>query len=181
MASTATVPAVNDRIGDLLVREGLITAEQLSAAARDAKQTNTRLGFALIRSGAITESDLTRTLAKQYRVPAVDLERVHIDPKVVKLVPAELALKHMVLPLRRVGRMLTLAMANPTDVGAIDSIKFVTRHDVEPVIVGEYTLKRFLEQHYQKEDDHLAVILEQIEGAEDVEVVEDEEEDVSVA
>jgi type IV pilus assembly protein PilB len=179
MASTAT--AASDRIGELLVREGLITPDQLTAALRDAKQNNTRLGFSLIKTGAMTESELTRALAKQYRVPAVDLERVHIDPKVVKLIPAELAIKHMVLPLRRVGRMLTLAMANPTDVGAIDSIKFVTRHDVEPVIVGEYTLKRFLEQHYQKEDDHLSQLLEQIEGAEDVEVVEDAEEEVNVA
>ena len=179
MASTAT--AASDRIGELLVREGLITPDQLTAALRDAKQNHTRLGFALIKTGAMTESELTRALAKQYRVPAVDLERVHIDPKVVKLIPADLAIKHMVLPLRRVGRMLTLAMANPTDVGAIDSIKFVTRHDVEPVIVGEYTLKKFLEQHYQKDDDHLSQLLEQIEGAEDVEVVEDAEEEVNVA
>jgi type IV pilus assembly protein PilB len=179
MASTAT--AAVDRIGDLLVREGLITGEQLATALRDSKQTNTGIGLSLIRLGAISESELTRALAKQYRVPAVDLERVHIDPKIVRLIPAELAMKHMVLPLRRVGRTLTLAMANPTDVGAIDSVKFVTRHDVEPVIVGEHTLRKYLEQYYAKEDDHLTQLLEQIDAAEDVEVLEEEDDEVSVA
>jgi type IV pilus assembly protein PilB len=180
MASTA--PPTIDRIGDLLVREGLITPEQLAAATRDARQNSTRLGYALIKLGAIAEIDLTRTLAKQYRVPAVDLDRVHIDPKILKLIPADLAQKHMVLPLRRVGRMLTIAMANPTDVSAVDSIKFVTRYDVEPVIVGEFTLRKHLDQYYAaKEDDHLSEILEQIEGTDDVEVLEDHEDDVSIA
>jgi type IV pilus assembly protein PilB len=180
MASTATI--ASDRVGDLLLREGLISADQLAAALRDARQNGTRIGFSLIKLGAISELDLTRTLAKQYRVPAVDLDRVHIDPRTIKLIPSELALKHQVLPLRRVGRTLTIAMANPTDAGAIDSVKFVTRYDVEPVIVGEYTLKKHLDQYYQaKEDDHLAEILQQIEGSDDVAFLEDHEEDVSVA
>jgi type IV pilus assembly protein PilB len=181
MATTATA-AASDRIGDLLVREGLITSDQLTAALRDAKQNNTRIGYSLVKLGFMQEADLTRALAKQYRVPAVDLDRVVVDARIIKLVPAEQALKHLVLPLRRVGRMLTVAMANPTDAGAIDNLKFITRHDIEPVIVGEYTLRKHLEQYYKvKEDDHLNQILEQIEGADDVELLEDKEEDVSVA
>jgi type IV pilus assembly protein PilB len=181
MATTATA-AGSDRIGELLVREGLITAEQLTAALQDARQSNTRIGYSLVKLGFMQEADLTRALARQYRVPAVDLDRVVVDPRIIRLIPGEQALKHMVLPLRRVGRMLTVAMANPTDAGAIDNLKFITRHDIEPVIVGEYTLRRHLEQYYQiKEDDHLNQLLEQIEGASDVELLEERDEDVSVA
>ncbi|MEX0907769.1 MAG: type II secretion system protein GspE, partial [Gemmatimonadota bacterium] len=151
MATTATA-AASDRIGDLLVREGLISKEQLVAALQDARQNNTRIGYSLVKLGFMPEAELTRALAKQYRVPAVDLDRVVIDPKIIKLIPAEQAHKHLVLPLRRVGRMLTVAMANPTDAGAIDNLKFITRHDIEPVIVGEYTLRKHLDQYYHVMD-----------------------------
>jgi len=184
MATTATAAAsASDRIGDLLVREGLISAEQLTAALQDARQNNTRIGYSLVKLGFIQEAELTRALAKQYRVPAVDLDRVVIDPKIIKLIPGEQALKHLVLPLRRVGRMLTVAMANPTDAGAIDNLKFITRHDIEPVIVGEYTLRKHLDQYYQvKEEDTLNQLLESIDGGEDdVELLEDKDDDVSVA
>ncbi len=179
MAVPATI--ANDRIGEFLVREGLITHDQLAAALRDARQNSNRVGLSLIRLGHIQETDLTRALARHYRVPAVDLDRVQLDERIIKLIPADLATKHQVLPLRRVGRTLTLAMANPTDATAIDAIKFVTRYDVEPVIVGEATLKRHLEAHYQKDDDHLSEILESMDVTDDVEVVEDTEEEVSVA
>jgi type IV pilus assembly protein PilB len=184
MASAPTLsPApAKDRIGEFLIREGLITEDQLRRAAEDARNGGTRLGYSLVKTGAITEADLTRVLARQYRVPAVDLDRVKIDPKLVRLFPAELAQKSYVLPVRRIGRMLTVAMADPTDASAIDSIKFITRCDIEPVIVGEVTLKRHIEELYSvKEDDHLQEILESIEGVEDVEVVEELDEDVSAA
>jgi len=184
MASAPTLaPAsAKDRIGEFLLREGLITEEQLRAAAEDSRQNNTRLGFALVKINAISEADLTRVLARQYRVPAVDLDRVKIDPKLVRLFPAELAQKSYVLPVRRIGRMLTVAMADPTDASAIDSIKFITRCDIEPVIVGEVTLRRHIEELYApKEDDHLQEILDQIEGVDDVELVEDTDEEISAA
>lgn len=181
MATTATA-AASDRIGDLLVREGLITAVQLAAALQDARQNNTRIGYSLVKLNCIPEAELTRALAKQYRVPAVDLDRVVIDPKIIKLIPGDQAMKHLVLPLRRVGRMLTVAMANPTDAGAIDNLKFITRHDIEPVIVGEYTLRKHIEQYYDiKEDDHLGQLLESIEDEDDLELLEDRDEDVNVA
>jgi len=183
MATTATPAATSDRIGDLLVREGLIAPEQLTAALQDARQNNTRIGYSLVKLGFIQEAELTRALAKQYRVPAVDLDRVVIDPKIIKLIPAEQALKHLVLPLRRVGRMLTVAMANPTDAGAIDNLKFITRHDIEPVIVGEYTLRKHLDQYYQaKEDENtLNSLLESIEGADDdVELIEEKDDDQGI-
>jgi type IV pilus assembly protein PilB len=182
MATTATA-AGPDRIGELLVREGLIGPDQLAAALHDARHNNNRVGYSLVKLGFVQEAELTRTLARQYRVPAVDLDRVVIDPKIVRLVPAAQALKHLVLPLRRVGRTLTVAMANPTDGGAIDNLKFITRHDIEPVIVGEYTLRKHLERLYRvKEDDTLNQLLESIESNEDdVELVQERDEDVSVA
>ncbi|HUP88442.1 MAG TPA: type IV-A pilus assembly ATPase PilB [Longimicrobiales bacterium] len=190
MATTAA--AATDRIGDLLVREGLITAEQLTGALADARSNNTRIGYSLIKLGFIAEADLTRMLARQYRVPAVDLERVNVDPKIIKLVPADLAHKHLVLPLRRVGRTLTLAMANPVDLAAIDALKFTTRHEIEPVVVGEYTLKNHLNRYYPEElkkaaeveeadNNNLQGILDAIEGEEDVELIEEQDEEINVA
>ncbi len=181
MATATTTTA--DRIGDLLVREGLITSEQLAKALEDARQGRNRVGYSLIKLGFVEEEVLTRMLARQLRVPAVDLNRVVIDPKIIKLVPADLAQKRQVLPLRRVGRTLTVAMANPTDAGAIDDLKFITRHDIEPVVVGEYTLRKQLEKYYDiKEDDHLADLLDEIGGSDDdVEVLDASEEEVNVA
>src|SRR5512138_370609 len=179
--ATATT-AATDRIGELLVREGLITAEQLSAALQDARQNGHRIGYTLIKLGFIQESELTRSLAKQYRVPAVDLDRVQVDPKIVKMVPGDLALRYLVLPLRRVGRMLTVAMANPTDAGAIDDLKFITRHDIEPVVVGEYTLRKALDKYYEiKEDDHLQEILDEISSDDEIELLEAGDEEISAA
>ncbi|HEX6558727.1 MAG TPA: type IV-A pilus assembly ATPase PilB, partial [Longimicrobiales bacterium] len=188
----ASATAATDRIGDLLVREGLISSEQLSAALQDARAHNTRIGYSLIKLGFIAEAELTRMLARQYRVPAVDLERVNVDPKIIKLVPSELAHKHLVLPLRRVGRTLTLAMANPIDVGAIDALKFTTRHEIEPVVVGEYTLKNHLHRYYPEElraeareeeaaASNLQSLLDSIEGEDDLEVIEEREEEINVA
>ena len=128
---------VQDRLGDLFVREGLITEAQLQEALREAKNTKTRIGYALVKLELVQEDGLTRALAKQFRVPAVDLDKVKVDEKIIKLVPEDVAMKHRVLPLRKVGRVLTVAMANPTDTGAIDNLKFITRFEIEPVIVGE--------------------------------------------
>ncbi|MFQ5535860.1 MAG: type IV-A pilus assembly ATPase PilB [Gemmatimonadota bacterium] len=165
------------RLGDLFVREGLITEEQLKEGLAEAKTSGTRIGYALVKLGFVAEEELTRMLAKQYRVPAVDLDRVTVDPKILKLIPADVANKHLVLPLRRVGRMLTVAMTNPTDFSAIDDLKFITKMDIEPVIVGEYTLRKHLENYYGvSEDDQIAELLEEW-GEEDVEVIEEEEDE----
>ncbi len=171
---------IQDRLGDLFVREGLITEEQLQEALREARVSRTRLGFALVKLGFVAEEELTKALARQFRVPAVDLEKVRVEDKILRLVPEEVAMRHRVLPLRKVGRTLTVAMSNPTDIGALDNLKFITRFEIEPVIVGEYTLQRFLEEYYgmgeSKMQEMLGDLLE-----EEVEVLEEEEEDVSVA
>ncbi|NJD19667.1 MAG: type IV-A pilus assembly ATPase PilB [Gemmatimonadetes bacterium] len=167
------------RLGDLFVREGLITEEQLQAALTEAKTGGTRIGFALVKLGFVAEEELTRMLARQYRVPAVDLDKVTVDDRILKLIKPEQATKHLVLPLRRVGRMLTVAMTNPTDFAAIDDLKFVTKLDIEPVIVGEYTLRKHLEKYYKAQEElpDLGGLVED----EDVEVVEEKDEETSMA
>ncbi|HWV56921.1 MAG TPA: ATPase, T2SS/T4P/T4SS family, partial [Longimicrobiales bacterium] len=178
MATTLTGAA--DRLGDLLVRERLITPEQLRVALDDARDNGTRLGYSVIKLGFVTEEALTRVLAAQYRVPAVDLDRFTPDPRILKLIPAEQAIKLQVLPLRRSGRTLTVAMANPTESGIIEELKFISRHDIEPVVAGDYTLRRYLEKYYDAADERLQEILSEIE-AEDVEILDAQEEDISLA
>jgi type IV pilus assembly protein PilB len=170
---------VQDRLGDLFVREGLITKEQLDEALREAKHSKTRIGFALVKLGFVAENQLTRALAKQFRVPAVDLDKVKVEEKILRLVPEEVAMKHRVLPLRKVGRTLTVAMANPTDMGAIDNLKFITRYEIEPVIVGDYTLQKHLEDYYGLGETKMQEMLGDLLD-EEVEVLE-QEEDISVA
>jgi type IV pilus assembly protein PilB len=113
-------------------------------------------------------------------VPAVDLERVKLDPKILKLIPTEIATKHQVLPLRRVGRTLTVAMSNPTDLGVIDDLKFITRLDIEPVIAGDFTLKKTIDREYEQSDERINDLLKQIE-LDDIEIMEDREEEMSAA
>jgi type IV pilus assembly protein PilB len=166
------------RLGDLFVKEGLITDQQLREGLAESKTSGTRIGYALVHLGFVAEEELTRMLAKQYRVPAVDLSKVSVDQKILKLIPPNVANKHLVLPLRRVGRMLTVAMTNPTDFSAIDDLKFITKLEIEPVIVGEYTLRKHLEQYYGAagEDAQIAGLLEEW-GDDDVEVIEDSDDE----
>jgi type IV pilus assembly protein PilB len=172
---------VEDRLGDLFVREGLITEEQLQQALQEAKNTKTRIGYALVKLELVKEDELTRALAKQFRVPAVDLDKVKVEEKILKLVPEEVAMKHRVLPLRKVGRTLTVAMANPTDMGAIDNLKFITRFEIEPVIVGEYTLQKHLEDYYGLGETKMQEMLGDLLD-EEVEVMADEaDDDLNVA
>jgi type IV pilus assembly protein PilB len=170
-----------DRLGDLFVREGLITEAQLQQGLTEAKKEGTRLGFALVKLGFVAEDELTRMLAKQYRVPAVDLAKVSVDPKILKLIRPDVAYKHLVLPLRKVGRTLTVAMVNPTDLGAIDDLKFITQFNIEPVIVGEYTLRKHLESYYGAQEEQAMTGLLDAFSEEDLEYVEEESDDVSVA
>ena len=167
-------------LGDLFVREGLIDAEQLNTALQDAKEGGTRVGYSLVKLGFVGENELTRMLSKQYRLPAVDLEKVDVDAKIYKLIDGDMAYQHLVLPLRRVGRTLTVAMANPSEMEAIDVLRFKTRYDIEPVIVGEYTLRKHLEKYYGVSEDQVEDLLGDF-LEEDLEFVEDEIEDENLA
>ena len=97
---SAPAPAAGDRLGDLLLKEGLITRDQLDKALQEQRASGTRIGYNLVKLGFVQETEITKMLARQYRMPAVDLSRFEVDPKIVKMVPADLAVKHLVLPLK---------------------------------------------------------------------------------
>ncbi len=176
----ATAAAGGDRLGEILLREGLVTREQLAQALAEQKNSKHRLGYVLVKLGLVQELEITKVLARQYRMPAVDLSRFEVDPKIIKLVPADMATKSVVLPLKREGRTLTVAMADPTDLGLLEDLKFITRFDLFPVIAGEYTLRNLIEKHYEASDQQLQSILKDMEETgEDVEVVEEEEEEAA--
>ncbi|HXY31110.1 MAG TPA: ATPase, T2SS/T4P/T4SS family [Gemmatimonadaceae bacterium] len=181
MAAPAAQSA-GTRIGDLLIREGLITREALDRALQEQKSTGMRVGYNLVKLGFINEVELTRMLARQFRMPAVDLTNFEVDARIAKLIPAELAQRHLVLPLKREGRTLTVAMADPSDLGVIDDLKFITRYDIFPVIAGEYTLRNAVDKYYgESTEDALQGILAEIDDESDVEVVEDKEEEINAS
>jgi type IV pilus assembly protein PilB len=171
-----------ERLGELLVREGLVTREQLARALAEQQQAGGRLGYCLVKLGLVPEIELTKTLARQYRLPAVDLSRFEVDPRVLKLVPAELAMKHSVLPLKREGRTLTVAVVDPSNAGVVDDLKFITRYDIYPVVAGEFTLRTLVEKHYEAADQQaqseMQSLLAEINGADgDIELLENTEDD----
>ncbi|TVP44404.1 MAG: type II secretion system protein GspE, partial [Gemmatimonadales bacterium] len=170
-----------DRLGDFLVSEGLVSRDQLQSANAEASASNTRVGAALVKLGYVEEGTLVLALARQYRVQAVDLDRLEVEQKILRLVSPEVALKHLVLPLRRVGRRLTVAMVNPTDLSAIDDLKFASGYEIEPVLAGEVTLRRHLEKYYDAVDERMQEILSDILDEGDIELLEDDDEEVSVA
>ena len=165
-----------DRLGEILLREGLVSREQLAQALTEQKASKHRLGYVLVKLGLVPELEVTKLLARQYRMPAVDLSRFEVDPKIIKLVPPDLATKAVVLPLKREGRTLTVAMADPTDHGLLEDLKFITRFDLFPVLAGEFTLRNLIEKHYANDQQELQSLLRDMEATgEDVEVVEETE------
>jgi type IV pilus assembly protein PilB len=171
--------AASERIGEILIRDGLATAEQVEKALEEARMTGSRVGHNLVKLGFVAEQDLALALARQHQIPAVDLERVKLDPKLLKLIPADVALRHLVIPVRRVGGRLTVAMADPGAAGVVEDLKFITRYDIEPVIAGEFTLRRIVEREYDTADERITDLLKQFEDGE-IEVLEEEEEEPSV-
>jgi type IV pilus assembly protein PilB len=172
-----------ERIGELLMRERLITREQLDRALAEQKAHGTRVGYNLIKLGLVQELDLVRLLAVQYRMKAADLSRFEVDPQLARLIPAEVATRKQVMPLRREGRTLTVAVSDPTDVGVLDELKFITRYDIFPVLAGEYTLRTIIDRVYGSSDDQqmasLMSSIDELAGLEDIELVEEQEEEIS--
>jgi type IV pilus assembly protein PilB len=181
--NVAAPVATQDRIGEVLVREGLINKEQLSRALQEQTQSGMRLGYCLVKLGFVDENELTKIMARQHRMPAVDLTRFEVDQRIIKLIPNDIATKHLILPLKRDGRTLTVAMADPGNIAVIDDLKFITRYDIFPVLAGELTLRNFVEKHYEASDVQMAALLEDIaaDALGDIEVLDDGEEDVSAA
>lgn len=136
------------RLGDMLVKANLISEEQLKKALAQQESQGGRLGTNLVKLGFISEDDITSFLSKQYGVPSINLSHFEIDAAVIKLIPAEIAQKHMVVPINRTGTVLTVAMADPSNIFTIDDIKFMTGFKVEPVVAAESSIKSAINKYY---------------------------------
>src|ERR1700734_2106471 len=170
---------MSQRLGDLLVKEKIITPEQLEQATKVQKEQSCRLGSALVKLGFLTDEDVTNFLSRQYGVPAINLSYFEIDPVVVKLIPFETAKRYQILPLSRVGASLTIAMVDPTNVFAMDDIKFMTGFNIEPVVASESSILEGIDKAYgaTKEEDLEQVMLSMSEMDEsDVELQADQAE-----
>src|SRR5208337_1878730 len=139
---------MSQRLGDLLVKEKVISQEQLDKALTEQKRNGSRLTSVLVKLGFVTDEDVTNFLSRQYGVPAINLSYFEIDHAVVKLIPYETAKRYEVLPLSRVGASLTLAMVDPTNVFAMDDIKFMTGFNIEPVVAPETAIAEAIKKNY---------------------------------
>jgi type IV pilus assembly protein PilB len=141
-----------DRIGDLLLEEGLITREALRDALDRQKTEGGRLGYHLVRLGQVSEEDLVHILSDQYGMPAVDLRSLfpHVERDLLSLIPETIATRYTVFPVHKTGNVLTLAMADPTNVVALDDIRFRTGCEVEPVLASEFAIKEAIEHSYEE-------------------------------
>jgi type IV pilus assembly protein PilB len=168
------------RLGELLVANNLISREHLARALEEQKDSSgqLRLGTILIKNGFISEQDLTAFLSKQYGVPSINLAELEVDPVVIKIIPADIAQKYQIIPVNRAGSTLIVAMSDPSNIFAVDDIKFMTGYNVEVVVASEASLKAAIDKFYDQSAS-LADVMGDLE-MEDFEVVGDEEEvDVS--
>ncbi|MDP1987120.1 hypothetical protein, partial [Phenylobacterium sp.] len=136
------------RIGELLLKEKRITAIQLQEALNYQKTNGGKLGANLVKMGFVKDEEITALLSKQYGVPSIALNQFEIDPAVIKLVPAETARKYQIVPLSRAGATLTIAMTDPTNVFAMDDVKFMTGYNVEPVVASETAVLDSIDKYY---------------------------------
>ena len=136
------------RIGELLLKEKRITPAQLQDALNYQKTNGGKLGFNLVKLGFVKDEEITSLLSKQYGVPSINLTQFEIDPAVIKLIPAETAHKYQIVPLSRSGATLTIAMTDPTNVFAMDDIKFMTGYNVEPVVASETAVVDAITKYY---------------------------------
>ena len=138
------------RIGELLLKEKRITPEQLQETLSHQRRNGGKLSLNLVNLGYIKDDEMTALLSKHYGVPSIALSQFEIDPAVIKLVPGDTAQKYQVVPLSRTGATLTIAMTDPTNVFAMDDIKFMTGYNVEPVVASESAVVAALAKYYGK-------------------------------
>src|SRR3990170_1633774 len=179
MAQVKLGQPVNRRLGDLLVADGLITPDQLNKALAEQKGSTEKLGSILIKLGFINEEQLIGFLSRQYGVPSITLSQLEIDPEVLKLVPATIAKKYEVLPVRRMGNSLALAMADPTNVFALDDISFMTNLQVLPLVASQSAIKKAIDRNYESKTEAIASVMQGMStDLSNVEVVDGSEEEV---
>src|SRR6184192_1057596 len=168
---------VNRRLGDLLVEDGLLTAEQLKKALAEQKGSPEKLGSVLIRLNFVNEDHLIGFLSRQYGVPSITLAQLDIDSDVLKLVPAPIARKYEVVPVRKMGNSLALAMADPTNVFALDDIAFMTNLQVLPLVASQTAVRKAIDRNYESRTEAMQTVMQDISSdLENVEVVDGEDE-----
>jgi type IV pilus assembly protein PilB len=136
------------KLGEILVRENLLTSQQLREALEYQRANGGRLGSNLVKLGLVSDDVVTAVLSRQYGVPSINLDLFHIEPDVIRLISQDVALKYSILPISKMGPTLTLAMADPTNVFAIDDVKFMTNLNVEPVIASETSIQVAIGKYY---------------------------------
>ena len=172
---------VNRRLGDLLVTDGLLTAEQLKKALAEQKGSAEKLGSVLVRLNFVNEDQLIGFLSRQYGVPSITLGQLDIDPDVLRLVPSPIARKYEVVPVRRMGNSLALAMADPTNVFALDDISFMTNLQVLPLVASQTAIKKAIDRNYESKTEAISTVLSDMQtDLANVEVVDDGEEGTKV-
>jgi type IV pilus assembly protein PilB len=172
--------AGSNRIGELLVREKLISLQQLRKAQEEQKKSGANLGYTLAKLGYISDGEITNFLSTQYRLPAINLEEYEIEPDVVKLVGREVCERHRIIPVSRSGSSLIVAMSDPTNLHAIDDIKFLTGYNVEPVVASETAIQAAIERYYTVAGPSLDDVMADFDmGDEEIEFGADEE-DINV-
>jgi type IV pilus assembly protein PilB len=171
---------MSQRLGDLLVKEKIITPDQLDRALRAQREQgpNSRLGSTLVHLGFVSDEEVTNFLSRQYGVPAINLQYFEIDASVVKLIPEETAKRYQILPLSRVGASLTIAMVDPTNVFAMDDIKFMTGFNIEPVVASESAIVDAIDKAYgnSQQNENVDELLASMGEEADVELQADQEE-----
>src|SRR6202044_652758 len=172
---------MSSRLGEILVKDSLITADQLKQALEHQKKSGGRLGTCLVKLGLVSDDDITAVLSRQYGVPSINLKFYEVDPAVIKLVPQETAVRYQIVPLSRVGSTLTIAMTDPTNVFAMDDIKFMTGFNIEPVVASEAAIAEALKKLYGAEGDSVKNMMAELENTEDGALeMEAEEEQLSM-
>lgn len=169
---------LKNNIANQLLESSLISQDQLELALREQGNTGGSLGYNLVKTGAISERAFAEFLAQIYQVPAVDLDEIEADEHSIELIPPEVAAKFQVVPINREGRVLTVAMANPDNIFAIDDIKFITGLEVRPVVATETSIKRAIDRFYESADSLAEVMRDMVD---DFEIVEEVDEDLGLA
>jgi type IV pilus assembly protein PilB len=167
------------RLGALLMNAHLISENQLQQALSKQKKEGGRLGSNLVQMGFIKEERLISFLSQQYGIPSVDVSNFEIDAEVVKLIPSEVAQKYMIIPINRTGSTLTIAMVDPSNVFAIDDVKFMTGYNVEPVVASEGSIKDAIDSYYDSAD-MLQTVMQDIQDEINIDVIEDEVDDIDL-
>ena len=133
------------RIGELLVKAGKITQDQLQDALTAQQKEGGRLGTHLVKLGFIEDEELVEFLSQRYGVPAINLNEVEVDEGIIKVIPPDVARKYTIIPVSKAGAKLTIAMVDPTNVFAMDDIKFMTGYNVEPVVASDSSLRKAID------------------------------------